>query len=122
MLLHLAEEGFFGNPALGLDQLLEVAYTDFICWARILGIKHSQRKFHRNFVIKKSTGAYMTSKGWNSKLLLFWLGNCALHAFQKQLDLPGRTFGAWLTEERRAAPESELLAPQALALHLAFSF
>ena len=122
MLLHLVEEGFFGNPALGLQQLLEVAYTDFTCWARISGISHSQQKFHPNFVIKRATGAYMTSKGWNSKLLLFWLADCTVRAFQKQLDVPGRMFGAWLTERGSAAPETDFLAPQALALHLALSF
>ena len=31
------------------------------------------RKFHPNFVIKKVSGGYMTAKGWNSKILLFWL-------------------------------------------------
>lgn len=107
-----------GDPALSLEQLLENSYADFVACARLNSIKHSQRKFHPNFVIKKESGAYMTSKGWNSKLLLHWLGDCSRRAFEKDLNVPGRVFGSWLLEQGRPPPETEILPLQALAVCL----
>lgn len=116
----MIEEGYFGDPRASLEQLLEYAYSDFLLWAKNNGITHSQRKFHPNFVIKKATGAYMTSKGWNSRLLLNWLADCSMRAFRKTLQNRARVFGQWLAEHGREAPDTVFLAPQALALQLAF--
>ena len=118
-LLYLCVKGYFGDPVgSSLPTLLERAYADFLLWASATKARHNQKRFTVKYVIKKESGAYMCSKGHNSRVLVEWLRDCSMHAFGGNLDVPYRIFGNWLhSQNKRPAPD-HFLVPQTMALPL----
>ena len=120
-MLYLLEKGAYGPPSLGLAELLERCHADFISWATSNKIRHSQRRFTTQLVIKKESGAYMTTKGWNSQMVTDFLAHCFLSIWRRELPLPGRSLGRWLHEQGRNLSfedGDEMWAPTAVALTL----
>ena len=88
-LLYLIQLGYFGDPQAQLPSLLDIAYLDFKEFTRAGGWRHSQRKFTPKLIIKKGSGAYMTTKGWNSRVITAWLAQCSLMAFNGTIECLG---------------------------------
>lgn len=90
-LLYLIELGYFGDPQTELLSLLDIAFIDFKEFTRAGGWRHSQRKFTPKLIIKAGSGAYMTTKGWNARVITAWLANCSLMAFNGTIECFGST-------------------------------
>ena len=88
-LLYLIQLGYFGDPQAELPSLLDIAYLDFKEFTRAGGWRHSQRKFTPKLIIKKGSGAYMTTKGWNSRVITAWLAQSSLMAFNGTIECLG---------------------------------
>ena len=118
---YLMEAGMFGDPRLGLHELLERVHSDFLIWATENRIRHSQRKFTPALLIKKQSGAYCTTKGHNSQIITEYLTHCCLTIWEQQLPIAGRVLGQWLHSQGKRLDDAEFLAPTALALILILS-
>ena len=118
---YLMEAGMFGDPRLGLHELLERVHSDFLIWATENRIRHSQRKFTPALLIKKQSGAYCTTKGHNSQIITEYLTHCCLTIWEQQLPVVGRILGQWLHSQGKRLDDAEFLAPTALALILILS-
>lgn len=92
-LLYLIQLGYFGDPQTQLLSLLDIAYLDFKEFTRAGGWRHSQRKFTPKLIIKTGSGAYMTTKGWNARVITAWLANCSLMAFNGTTECFGDQYG-----------------------------
>ena len=78
----LLEQGFFGPVDRSQEAQLESAFDSFEAWQATTRNKCSQRKFTPKMLWKKSHGAYLTTKGWNARVIAAWLA----HVLSEALD------------------------------------
>ena len=72
----LLELGVFQQgPAMSVARQLQVAYSMFKLWLKEVRAQSSQRCFTPRMIFKPRHGAYMSSKGWNSRLISAWLAD-----------------------------------------------
>ena len=75
---YLLQLGVFGNTRLKLRVRLNNAYDSFLSWRKRHRVPATQRPFTANMIYKKANGAYMSSKGWNARVLCAWLSEVCL--------------------------------------------
>ena len=73
--------GVWGSPQLPLKSRLMKAYTRFKMWRLQFRIRCSQRMFTKQMIYKTSHGAYLSAKGWNSRVLCAWLADVCGHVW-----------------------------------------
>ena len=82
----LLELGVYGDPNdVDMRTRLRVAYQSFRAWLKRFNLTASQRVFTLKMVFKQCHGAYLSAKGFNSRLLAAWLAD----ECKRQLDLVG---------------------------------
>ena len=75
-LAYLLERDCYGNLAAnGFDACLKTAYKDFKEWQARVKIRCSQRPFTMKMLFKASHGAYLTAKGYNSRVITAYLAD-----------------------------------------------
>ncbi|CAE7868127.1 unnamed protein product [Symbiodinium necroappetens] len=116
--MYLIEKDYFGcHETTSLHKLLVVAFKDFKSFQRSTGIRCSQTKFVPNFVWKEKKGAIMAHKGYNGRVIAFWLADCLQRAVNRTV-VEDRHFGQWLQQDGNWPREDDLLAPTAVAMRL----
>ena len=78
---YLLNLGAFGSPQTSLQARLFSAYLHFKAWQKRNRIRASQRRFTYRMLYKKAHGAYLSAKGWNSRVLCAWLAEVSEHAW-----------------------------------------
>lgn len=111
--------GCFGDPASDLKARLNDAFDDFRQWCKSHRprIVCSQRRFKLHHLIKKSNGAYLTSKAHNARVLVQWLAHCAEVATSGVWP-QHRILGRWIQESGGSLPADPRLVPTAVAMIL----
>ena len=72
---YLLNAGVWGSPRLALKTRLTKAYLQFKLWRKQHRIRCSQRQFTKKMLYKKGHGAYLSAKGWNSRIVACWLAD-----------------------------------------------
>ena len=72
-LAKLLELDWFGEPGMDLRLKLLAAHARFRSWLKTFKLQSSQRPFTVGMVFKAAHGAYLTAKGFNSRLMAAWL-------------------------------------------------
>ena len=78
---YLLQMGMWGSPRLHLKTRLLRAYLQFKLWRQRFRIRCSQRQFTVKMLYKKAHGAYLSCKGWNSRVVSAWLGDVCDNAW-----------------------------------------
>ena len=73
-------------PGMKLALKLQYAYTMFKAWLKSNGMQSSQRCFTTRMIFKARRGAYMSCKGWNSKLLAAWMAEVLKETLENTRD------------------------------------
>ena len=79
----LMTQNYFGHEGRPIAWKLESAFQAFCRWLKDAGLQSSQKKFTARMLYKKTHGAYLTTKGWNSRLISGWLADSCSDALQK---------------------------------------
>ena len=69
----LLELQVFGGSDVDLRVRLRTAYASFKAWLKDVGVRSSQKCFTPKMLFKPQHGAYLSCKGWNSRLIAAWL-------------------------------------------------
>ena len=102
----LEELGMWREPGLDLRVCLRRAHVQFKQWLKRHRIPCSQRPFTVKMLYKESHGAYLSCKGWNSRVVCAWLSEVCRQA--------------WLQSEH---PDEELvLLAHAMPLHPVYPY
>ena len=70
----LLERGWFGDPSDG-KRCLRTAYDGFKKWQKENHFSCSQRRFTFRTIFKAAHGAYLSGKGYNSRVVCAWLAD-----------------------------------------------
>ena len=78
----LLDMGWWGLPDVDLRVRLQKAWADFCDWKSANKVSCSQRPFTPGMLFKANHGAYLSCKGFNSRVLSSWLATEAQKAWQ----------------------------------------
>ena len=84
----LLELGAFGSLDDGVRTCLQRAYVQFKGWQKATGIHASQRPFTIKMLFKTSHGAYLSTKGFNARVLCAFLSDTSKKVLTEQLPAP----------------------------------
>ena len=79
----LMTQNYFGHEGQAMAFKLESAFEAFCRWLKDAHLQSSQKKFTVRMLYKKTHGAYLTTKGWNSRLITAWLADACSDALGK---------------------------------------
>ena len=78
----LLDMGWWGLPDVDIRVRLQKAWADFCYWKSANKVTCSQRPFTFGMLFKANHGAYLSCKGFNSRVLCSWLATEAQKAWQ----------------------------------------
>ena len=84
----LLEMQVFGGPDVDLRFRLRRAYSHFKAWMKEVGARSSQKCFTLKMLYKAQHGAYLSCKGWNSRLIAAWLAEACKTTLASQANDP----------------------------------
>lgn len=77
----LLDLGWWGDTSTDIRLRLRKAFNDFTAWRKRHKLGSSQRPFTVRSLFKVAHGAYLTAKGFNSRIMAAWLAEEAEAAY-----------------------------------------